>query len=110
MVGDGDVHPIRATTRKHFEVSMNLSREIGRVVFVLWEGRARQAVKYLSPTFVVKATRRGLLDRRAKTMEVVVTIGRPGYREHKFIKQTKKAGEPFPVKKIQLRPEKKRFV
>ena len=89
---------------------MNLSREIGRVVFLLWEGRARQAVKYLSPAFVIKATRRNPLDRRAKTMEVVVTIGRPGYREREFIKQCQRAKEPFPVKKIQLRPEKKRSV
>lgn len=89
---------------------MNLSREIGKVVFMLWEGRCRQAVKYLTPTFIVKATRRSPLDRRAKTMEIVVTIGRPGYREYDFIKQALRAGEPFPIKKIQLRPEKKRRV
>lgn len=86
---------------------MNLSQEIGRVVFLLWEGRARQAVKYFTPTFVVKATRRGSLDVRNKTMEIFVTIGRPGYRERDFIRQASRAGEPFPIKKIQLRPEKK---
>jgi len=35
---------------------------------------------------------------------MVVTYGAPNYIEAKFVKVCKKAGEPFPVKKIQFRP------
>jgi hypothetical protein len=33
----------------------------------------------------------------------VFTIGKPNYEEREFIKKCKKAGEPFPVKKIQVK-------
>jgi len=41
---------------------------------------------------------------------MVLTIGRPNYAEREFIKLCKKAGEPFPVKKMQLKfyPKKKK--
>ena len=62
----------------------------------------RQAVKYLSPKSVVKATARFKPRRRERHREVLVSVGVPNYRERGFIKAAKKAGEPFPIKKIQL--------
>lgn len=67
---------------------------------------ARKATKYLSPTVVVKATRRlflGRIDHREKRAEILLTIGAPNYAERRAITQFKKAGEPFPVRKVQLR-------
>ena len=70
---------------------------------------SKQAVKYVSPVLVVKATRvtyraNGRKPRKnERSTELVLTFGRPGYREREFIKACAKAGEPFPVKRVQLR-------
>jgi len=70
---------------------------------------ARQAVRYLTPTLTVKATCTHRPDHRARQQHFVMTIGVPNYRERAFIKTATKAGEPFPVRKVQLRhwPQKK---
>ena len=67
---------------------------------------ARQATKFISHKQTVKATRRlynGRIDKRDKRVEILFTIGTPNYLERAFIKQAKKADEPFPIKKIQLK-------
>lgn len=75
-------------------------------------GDFRQAVKYVNPSLVMKVTRRVWKycgkrpDKRDCRADFVVTIGSPGYLERKFIKLAKKAGEPFPIKRIQLKPYK----
>lgn len=92
---------------------MSVPRNIfGQLAEVIIEGGARQAIKYLSPTEVVKAT--AILykgrkhDRREKHRSILFTLGVPGYREQESIKRYKQAGEPFPVKKIQIRWPKKK--
>lgn len=65
--------------------------------------RVRSAVKYISDKEVVKATRRFKPSKRNLREEILLTIGRPNYAERRFIKLCKKAGEPFPVKKVQLK-------
>jgi len=72
-----------------------------------------RATKYVSRTKVIRATRIRFskkIDKRGP-ISIVFTIGKPNYLERDFIKQCKKAGEPFPVKKIQLKfynsPKKK---
>jgi len=66
---------------------------------------AVRGTRYVSPKEVVRVTRRryrGKLNpRQAGAIELVVSVCRPNYRERLFIKQCQKAGEPFPVKKIQ---------
>lgn len=76
--------------------------DIDRVVVAVLGGYKR-AVKYVSDKHTIKATRRGRLDKRGRAIEVLVTIGKPNYAERLFIKDCKKAGEPFPVKKVQVR-------
>jgi hypothetical protein len=84
---------------------MKLSTEVGRVVeMVLLKIGVRKATRYMSPEYVVKATRRmyaGKLYGKSRTIEIVVTIGKPNYEEREFIKKCKKVGEPFPVKGVQ---------
>ena len=65
-------------------------------------GGARQATYYQSPTFVLRATRRHKVRRGERTTELVLTVGRPNFRERRFISACQKAGEPFPVRKVQL--------
>lgn len=63
----------------------------------------RKATYYVSPKYVVSAALRGKPNKRARSTEIVVKIGKPNYAERKFIKLCLKAGEPFPMKKIQLK-------
>lgn len=67
----------------------------------------RKATKYLDPRVVVKATGWRKPTRRDRTATVIVTVGVPNYAERHFIKQAKKAGEPFPIKRVQLKDWKR---
>ena len=73
---------------------------------------AKTATKYLDEKTVVRATWRNKVYSRKSVLrkEMVVTFGAPNYLERRFILACKKAGEPFPVKKIQFRfyPTKKK--
>lgn len=79
---------------------------VSAVIVALLENRVHSAVKYVSPSLVVRGTRRLVkgktIDGREK-VEVVLTIGSPNYRERDFVKSCKKAGESFPVRKIVLK-------
>ena len=79
------------------------SSELDEVLDAVIFHEARKAVKYLSPSLVVTAAGRHRPDRRARTTEVFVTIGAPNFAARRFIKAAQKAGEPFPIKKVQLR-------
>jgi len=84
---------------------------IRRVVESCLECRdIRSAYIVQSEKLVVKATKRGKPRKNENHIEIVLTIGRPNYAERKFIKLCKKAGEPFPVKKMQFKlyPKKKK--
>ncbi len=63
----------------------------------------RQAIVYVAPNFVVKATRQSKPRANARGETFLLTVGRPAYLERRFIKACLKAGEPFPVKKVQLK-------
>jgi predicted pyridoxine 5'-phosphate oxidase superfamily flavin-nucleotide-binding protein len=78
-----------------------MRKEIVQCVEAVLVG-ARQATKYISEQKTVKATIHGRHDRRQQII-MLVTIGRPNFCERKFIKLAKKAGEPFPIKKIQIK-------
>lgn len=78
------------------------SRWISQVVAYTLNG-SRKATKYVTPTLTVKASRRHKPNRRTRYAEVLLTIGTPNYAERAFIRLAKKAGERFPIKKVQLR-------
>lgn len=68
-------------------------------------GGAYKATKYLSDKLTIKATRKRYKGRiyKSENVDMVFTVGKPNYLEREFIKDCKKAGEPFPVKKVQLK-------
>lgn len=70
---------------------------------VLIDFNVRKATKFVSPDFVVKATRQMKPDRRGRSWTVILTFGKPNFRERLFVKSCQKAGEAFPVKKVQLK-------
>lgn len=85
---------------------MNLQSEVGKVVGTLLAANAKRATKYLSTKETIVAARvlyNGKIDKRDRSTTVVVTFGSPNFESREFIKRAKKAGEPFPVKKIQLK-------
>lgn len=73
------------------------------VIDALLSNDAKLATKYLSETETLKVKRIGAIDRRNRRVSLVLTFGTPNYAERAFIKKLKAAGEPFPVKKVQLR-------
>lgn len=89
---DGDKRVINAVRDTVFEVLAYRA-----------DGHVRRATKYLSPNMAVTATYRGKRDKRNSRDVIVLKIGAPNYLERKFIKACAKAGEPFPVRKVQLR-------
>lgn len=77
----------------------------------LTKAGAFRATKYLDENLVVRATRQmhGVkagtgrkVSARDARAGFIITVGAPNYRERLFIKACRKAGEPFPVKKIQF--------
>ena len=82
----------------------------GQVVDALVNSQAKTATKYLDEKTVVHATWHNKPGARHTHEVMILTFGAPNYRDREFIKRCKKAGEPFPVKKIQLRayPAKKK--
>ena len=67
----------------------------------------RRATRYVTPDSVIKCTRQRPMDRRCSRETYLVSFGKPNYYEKRFIKACLKAGEPFPVKKVQLTHYKK---
>jgi hypothetical protein len=70
----------------------------------------RKATVFLRKDFTVKAARRHRPHKNSRTIEVMLTVGRPNYAERQFIRACQKAGEPLPVRKVQLKqwPKKKK--
>ena len=77
------------------------------LITALLKGGAKCATKYVSPSEVIRVTRRVYRHKRGKfhgkPIELVVTHGKPNYLEREFIRQCRKAGESFPVRKVQFK-------
>lgn len=73
---------------------------------ILYDSRIATVTKYVTESLTVKVTRRLYGKKRRPSLtrsEFVVTAGRPNYAERAFIRKLGKAGEPFPVKKVQVK-------
>lgn len=71
---------------------------------------ARKATVYVDEKTVVSVCRRFRFSRRNTHDDFVLKIGAPNYEERDFIRRCKRAGEPLPVRKVQLKfwPAKKK--
>jgi hypothetical protein len=89
----------------------NTVKAVSEVVGVLIGQSAKRATKYLSDRLVVSGQRRGFKAYKGRPTrttrdaqaEIVLKVGRPNYAERQFIRQCKQAGEPLPVKKVQIK-------
>lgn len=88
---------------------MKVSKQVfGQLAECILEGGAYKATKYYGDRLIVKATLRK--DKHFKGthtkwpfVTILFTVGKPNYEEREFIKKCFAAGEPLPVKKIQLK-------
>ena len=85
-------------------------RIFAMVCGALIASEAKMAVKIIDDKTVVKATWHNKPSGKNSREEMVITFGRPNYQDSDFIKRCKKAGEPFPIKKIQFRPWPKKRI
>lgn len=81
-----------------------------KVIEGLLETGARSATVYLSPTQRVTATHIHKPSARNRHTTIAVTYGQLNYAGREFVKACRKAGEPLPVRKVQLRwwPKKRK--
>ena len=82
------------------------SPHIAQVLGALNAENAHSVVKYVDRDFVVKATAPHPRRAHDRNRTVLLTWGKPNYTERAFIKDCLAAGEPFPVKKLQIKPFK----
>jgi len=83
---------------------MKAHDEIAKIFkFLLATDDAQRATFYRDPKFTIKATRTAKPRANCRYESFIVTVGQPNYAERKFIKDCQKAGEPFPVRDVQLK-------
>lgn len=64
---------------------------IPEVIEMLLENKAHKATKYLSDRKIIRATRKAYQGKfTGKELEIILTIGKPNYREREQIKSMKK--------------------
>lgn len=101
-------------TQYTFHMNINYNKVIDPIVSGFLGAKVVKATYYIKPNFIVRATRK-LYSKRIQgnhNIEITLTVGKPNCRERDFIKDCKKAQEPFPVKKIQCKlynPPKKKL-
>ena len=81
-----------------------------KVCAALLAGDCKSAIQYIDTKTVIKATWMYKPNGRNSRETIIISFGVPGYREAAFVKACVKAGEPFPVKKVQLRPYPKKRI
>lgn len=64
---------------------------------------AKKATVYLSDKLVVSLCRRFKFSKRDTCADYVTKVGAPNYLERDFIKLCKKAGQPLPLHRVQLK-------
>lgn len=82
-------------------------KDYRRAVLLAVENVAHEGAKtarvFLSPTYVVKATYFGKRHANGRQKQLMITLGKPNYLERAFIKDAKKAGCKFPIRKPLLK-------
>lgn len=73
-----------------------------KLIAAMIDPNVRTATAYLSPKYTMRFSRIHR-HRRARSRTFALTLGTPNYEARQFIKRAKKAKEPFPVKRVQLR-------
>ena len=70
---------------------------------MLSDAKLKRATKYLREDLVVKMTRAFVPRANGRGETMHFTLGKPNFAERRFVRLAQAAGEPFPVKKVQLK-------
>ena len=91
--------------KNYFKYGQAVSDVVDTVLNGTGDTQFVKATKYISHKEIVRAVRKTFRGKilASSNAEITLTIGRPNYLEREFIKLCVKAGEPFPVKKIQCK-------
>ncbi len=79
------------------------SKACAELVECILVGGSYKSTKYLNEKLTVKATRKrygGKILKRMKTVDIILTIGKPNYEEREFIKRWKFGDGKFPINGI----------
>lgn len=78
---------------------------VTKTIEILLRTNAKRTTKYLSDKFVISAQRKTYNNRLLpnQNAEIILKMGKPNYAERDFIRRCKKAGEPFPIKRVQIK-------
>ena len=83
---------------------MKITRNsITKAVEAVLELNCKRATVYLDEKTVVACTARHPHDDRCRSHAYVLKIGKPNFVERRFIRLCKEAGEPLPVRKVQIK-------
>lgn len=88
-------------------IDNRLSRVVAATVRALLSTGSHTATSFVSDRLTVRATRVLLHGKvptgRLSRYDIALTIGRPNFSARAFIKKAKQAGEPFRIRKVQLK-------
>jgi len=78
---------------------MKITRQgISDIVIPILEAEAKKVIKFFDEKIRIKATRKlynGKIDKRGKTIDIVLTIGPPNYAERRMIRNALKTDKRF---------------
>lgn len=77
------------------------------ITAVVENEQVKRAKILVSPSLTVQATRKGVVDKRDHSVELLVTVGRPNHSSVYYIGRAKKTGQKFPFMKLQMRGKKR---
>ena len=77
-------------------------------LMLMVDSTIKKVTKYHAENRVTKLTKIGKPSKNERQIHLKLTVGKPNYAEREFIKKCKKAGEPFPVRQIQIKRYPKR--
>lgn len=88
---------------------MNTAAAVAKCIAAL-APEVKKATLYIGEKQVVSVCRRFKFSRRNTREDFVLKVGAPNFEQREFIKRCKRAGEPLPVRKVQLKfwPQKKK--
>ena len=88
---------------------MNEATMLLKLVGTMIDPNVRTATAYLAPDYTMRLSRVHRHRKNARARTFSLTLGKPNYEAREFVKRCQAAGEPFPVKRPQLRfwPKKK---
>lgn len=83
---------------------MDAAAATQKAISTLLNSDAKKATVYLSARSVVSVCRRFKGRSRDTRSDFVLKIGAPNYLEREFIAVCRRANEPLPLRKVQLKP------